>query len=199
MASRQTRPASGSPISSTTGTAASTSSPQRALLPSCPHDEVDDVAVAGDERCGLSTEGRTWIGSGRSIQPRCRQHDATERGRQGSLSLPMGPYGRPRSLPTSSRGSRRVHPAPTPSPIRDRRGRNPAGHRRSPGWQRVVHAEPPRQHRSDHPGRVITEACRAIDFADPERPDPVGIAIGGDGNPWYAESLVDKVANLKLR
>jgi hypothetical protein len=28
---------------------------------------------------------------------------------------------------------------------------------------------------------------------------PIGIAIAADGNPWYAESLVDKVANLKLR
>jgi streptogramin lyase len=46
---------------------------------------------------------------------------------------------------------------------------------------------------------VITEASKAIDFADPKRPDPIGIAIDAIGNPWYAESLVDKVANLKLR
>ena len=46
---------------------------------------------------------------------------------------------------------------------------------------------------------MITEASKAIDFADPKRPDPIGIAIAADGNPWYAESLVDKVANLKLR
>ena len=46
---------------------------------------------------------------------------------------------------------------------------------------------------------VITEASKAIDFADPKRPDPIGIAIDAIGNPWYAESLVDRVANLKLR
>ena len=46
---------------------------------------------------------------------------------------------------------------------------------------------------------VITEATKAIDFADPKRPDPIGITIGSNGNPWYAESLVDKVANVKLR
>jgi hypothetical protein len=46
---------------------------------------------------------------------------------------------------------------------------------------------------------VITEASKAIDFADPKYPDPIGIAIAADGKPWYAESLVDKVANLKLR
>ena len=45
----------------------------------------------------------------------------------------------------------------------------------------------------------ITEASRAIDFADPKRPDPIGIAIDALGNPWYAETLIDKVANLKLR
>ena len=46
---------------------------------------------------------------------------------------------------------------------------------------------------------VVTEASKAIDFADPKRPDPVGITIGANGDPWYAESLIDKVANLKLR
>ena len=46
---------------------------------------------------------------------------------------------------------------------------------------------------------VITEASKAIAFEDPKRPDPVGIAIGANGNPWYAESLTDKVVNLKLR
>jgi len=46
---------------------------------------------------------------------------------------------------------------------------------------------------------VVTEASRAVDFADPKRPDPIGITIGANGDPWYAESLVDKVANLKLR
>ena len=46
---------------------------------------------------------------------------------------------------------------------------------------------------------VITEGSKPIDFADPKRPDPVGITIGANGDPWYAESLVDKVANLKLR
>jgi streptogramin lyase len=46
---------------------------------------------------------------------------------------------------------------------------------------------------------VITEASKAVDFADPKRPDPIGIAIDALGNPWYAESLVDRVANLKLR
>jgi len=46
---------------------------------------------------------------------------------------------------------------------------------------------------------VITEASKAIAFDDPKRPDPVGIAIGANGNPWYFQSLTDKVANLKLR
>jgi hypothetical protein len=46
---------------------------------------------------------------------------------------------------------------------------------------------------------VITEASKPVDFADPKRPDPIGIAIDALGNPWYSESLVDKVANLKLR
>ena len=46
---------------------------------------------------------------------------------------------------------------------------------------------------------MITEASKAIAFDDPKRPDPVGIAIGANGNPWYAESLTDKVVNLKLR
>ena len=45
----------------------------------------------------------------------------------------------------------------------------------------------------------ITEASKAIDFEDPKRPDPVGIVIGANGNPWYAESLTDKVVTLKLR
>jgi virginiamycin B lyase len=49
------------------------------------------------------------------------------------------------------------------------------------------------------PDGVITEATKPIDFSDPKRPDPVGITIGANGDPWYAESLVDKVANLKLR
>ena len=46
---------------------------------------------------------------------------------------------------------------------------------------------------------MVTEASKAIDFADPKRPDPVGITIGPNGDPWYAESLIDKVANVKLR
>ena len=46
---------------------------------------------------------------------------------------------------------------------------------------------------------VVTEATRAIDFADPKRPDPVGITIGANGQPWYAESLIDKVANVQPR
>jgi len=49
------------------------------------------------------------------------------------------------------------------------------------------------------PDGVITEASKAIDFSDPKRPDPVGITIGANGDPWYAESLVDKVANLRLK
>lgn len=46
---------------------------------------------------------------------------------------------------------------------------------------------------------VVTEASRAIDFADPKRPDPIGITIAANGQPWYSESLVDKVANVQLR
>ncbi len=46
---------------------------------------------------------------------------------------------------------------------------------------------------------VITEAGKVIDFADPKRPDPIGITIGANGDPWYAESLVDSVATFKLR
>ena len=46
---------------------------------------------------------------------------------------------------------------------------------------------------------AITEASKAIAFEDPKRPDPVGITIGANGNPWYAESLTDKVVTLKLR
>jgi virginiamycin B lyase len=46
---------------------------------------------------------------------------------------------------------------------------------------------------------VITEASKAIDFADSKRPDPIGITIDANGDPWYAESLIDKVAHLKLR
>jgi len=46
---------------------------------------------------------------------------------------------------------------------------------------------------------VITEASKAVDFADPKRPDPIGITIGANGNPWYAESRVASVATLKLR
>ena len=46
---------------------------------------------------------------------------------------------------------------------------------------------------------VVTEASKAIDFASPKRPDPVGITIGANGDPWYALSLTDKVADLKLR
>jgi virginiamycin B lyase len=49
------------------------------------------------------------------------------------------------------------------------------------------------------PDGVITEASKPVDFNDPKRPDPVGITIGADGKPWYAESLVDKVATLKLK
>jgi len=49
------------------------------------------------------------------------------------------------------------------------------------------------------PDGVITEASKAIDFSDPKRPDPVGITIGANGDPWYAESLVDKVATLRLK
>lgn len=46
---------------------------------------------------------------------------------------------------------------------------------------------------------VVAEASKAIDFADPKRPDPVGITIGTNDEPWYAESLIDKVANVKPR
>ena len=46
---------------------------------------------------------------------------------------------------------------------------------------------------------VITEASKAIAFEDPKRPDPIGITIATNGNPWYGESLTDKVVNLKLR
>ncbi len=49
------------------------------------------------------------------------------------------------------------------------------------------------------PTGVVTEAPRAIDVADPKRPDPVGITIGANGQPWFAESLIDKVANVQLR
>ncbi len=49
------------------------------------------------------------------------------------------------------------------------------------------------------PTDVVTEASRAIDVADPKRPDPVGITIGANGQPCYAESLIDKVANVQLR
>ena len=46
---------------------------------------------------------------------------------------------------------------------------------------------------------VVTEASKAIDFADPKRPDPIGITIAANGQPWYSESLIDKVANVQLR
>ena len=46
---------------------------------------------------------------------------------------------------------------------------------------------------------VVTEASKAIDVADPKRPDPVGITIAANGQPWYSESLIDKVANVQPR
>ncbi len=52
--------------------------------------------------------------------------------------------------------------------------------------------------RISHDG-VITEGAKAVDFDSNKRPDPVGITIGADGNPWYAESLVDKVATLNIK
>ena len=38
------------------------------------------------------------------------------------------------------------------------------------------------------PAGVVAEASQAIDLADPKRPKPVGMTIGTNGQPWYAES-----------
>ena len=46
---------------------------------------------------------------------------------------------------------------------------------------------------------MVAEASKAIDFADPKRSDPVGMAIGTNGQPCYAEPLIDKLANVQAR
>ena len=46
---------------------------------------------------------------------------------------------------------------------------------------------------------MVAEASKAIDVADPKRPEPDGMTIGTNGQPWYAESLIDKVANVQPR
>ena len=38
------------------------------------------------------------------------------------------------------------------------------------------------------PARVVAEASKAIDVADPKRPEPVGMTIGTNGQPWCAEA-----------
>ena len=46
---------------------------------------------------------------------------------------------------------------------------------------------------------MVAEASQTIDLADPKRPDPIGMTIAANGQPWYSESLIDKVANVQLR
>ena len=190
MASRLTRPASGSPTSSTTGSVASTSSPLRARTRS------------RTSRLPGSATSR-WLRTGR-----CGSPDPV---RIGEIDPAVGVVS---TTPLSAEGERitvapngtvwvteifvdliapadaeRIRP-PRPRRVPDRGGRHPAGHRRGPRWQRLVHAEPPRQHRSDHPGRCDHRGLQGDRLRRPEATRP-----GRDRDRCERQPLVRRIAD----
>ena len=217
-ASRRTRPASGSPTSSTTRSVASTSSPLRARIRSSTSLPTGSILWARLSRSSMPP-GLAMSRSRRTARVVSPATVRSVRSIRGSIRLGRLVSARRRSAQRAGhhRRSQRDRGVTeifadliarlTPTPSGPQTSWSSRPRRAQPRWTstrpRTATSGSPRTSAATSLGspRLVWSPRPPRRSTSPTRNgrDPIGITIAANGQPWYSESLIDKVANVQLR